>query len=284
MKVSIIITCYNYGRFVSDAIQSALNQTYNNVEVIVVNDGSIDDSHDIISQFNDKIIYINQNNTGAAQARNNGIAKSTGDYIVCLDADDWISEYYIEHAVCMIEDEYSVISPIAVLTDSNLNETTDTWPTDYIIKTSGNSINDILFFNRINSCSLFPKRLWELSEGYDVNTPRAEDWLFWISLVSHGAKIKFLLSDNIFYYKYRKHGKSRIDLCPDEIVLIYIFQKYFKVFNRLEIIKKLYEVILNRQADIGGLNHYASSNLSLIEIRNVLFHSEEYRRKNNYAI
>jgi glycosyltransferase involved in cell wall biosynthesis len=278
MKISIIVTCYNYGRFVSDAIQSALNQTYKNIEVIVVNDGSTDNSHEVINQFKDKVIYINQNNSGAAQARNNGIAKSTGDYIICLDADDCISEYYVEHAMTMIDDEYSIINPIVVFTDSMLNPTSQTWPTDYVIKTISHNANNILLFNWVTGGSMFSRKLWELSGGYDNDTPRAEDWLFWISLVYLGAKIKLLMSNDIFYYKYRRHGKSRTNLCSDEIIIKYVFQKYFQVDSRLDSIKKLYEVILNREADEIGLSHYFNSELSLIQIRDILFNSEEYRQ------
>jgi glycosyltransferase involved in cell wall biosynthesis len=89
IRVSIIITGYNYGRFVKDAIESALSQTYNNTEVIVVNDGSTDNSHYIISEFTDRVVYINQTNLGVAAARNNGISAATGTYCCCLDADDW---------------------------------------------------------------------------------------------------------------------------------------------------------------------------------------------------
>jgi len=86
--VSVIIPCYNQARFLAEAIQSALDQDYPNKEVIVVNDGSPDNTREVAAAFGDRIIYIEQPNNGAAGARNAGIRASKGEYIAFLDADD----------------------------------------------------------------------------------------------------------------------------------------------------------------------------------------------------
>jgi glycosyltransferase involved in cell wall biosynthesis len=86
--VSIIINNYNYGRFLSEAIESALNQTYSHLEVIVVDDGSTDNSHEIIANYKDKIIPVLKENGGQASAFNAGFAATNGDIICLLDADD----------------------------------------------------------------------------------------------------------------------------------------------------------------------------------------------------
>jgi glycosyltransferase involved in cell wall biosynthesis len=87
-RVSIIIDNYNYGRFVADAINGALEQTYRNCEVIVVDDGSQDDSQEVISRFAGRIQTIFKRNGGQASAFNAAFAKSSGDVICFLDADD----------------------------------------------------------------------------------------------------------------------------------------------------------------------------------------------------
>ena len=87
-RFSIIVTCYNYGRYVEAAVNSALAQSHANVEVVVVNDGSQDDSLEVLSRFGDRITLIDQKNQGSIAAYNRGFAKSTGDVIVLLDADD----------------------------------------------------------------------------------------------------------------------------------------------------------------------------------------------------
>ncbi|HEY9612926.1 glycosyltransferase family 2 protein, partial [Allocoleopsis sp.] len=86
--VSILINNYNYGHFLPEAIVSALNQTYSNVEVIVVDDGSTDNSQEIIKSYGDKIIPILKENGGQASAFNTGFAASRGEIICFLDSDD----------------------------------------------------------------------------------------------------------------------------------------------------------------------------------------------------
>jgi glycosyltransferase involved in cell wall biosynthesis len=86
--VSIIINNFNYGRFLPAAINSALWQSHPLTEVIVVDDGSIDNSHEIIASYQDRVIPVLTDNGGQAAAFNAGFAKSTGDIVIFLDADD----------------------------------------------------------------------------------------------------------------------------------------------------------------------------------------------------
>ncbi len=87
-KVSVIIPNYNYARYVGQAIDSVLQQSYRNFEVIVVNNGSTDNSIEILQTFGDKIRLIDQPNLGQSGARNSGLSESRGEYIAFLDADD----------------------------------------------------------------------------------------------------------------------------------------------------------------------------------------------------
>ncbi len=94
--VSIVIPCYNRENYVSDAINSSLRQTYPNVEVIVVDDGSTDDSVTVLKQFGDQIKLIEQKNSGVNAARNVGFKSSKGEFIIFLDSDDWLSNDIVE--------------------------------------------------------------------------------------------------------------------------------------------------------------------------------------------
>ncbi|GAB4470226.1 MAG: glycosyltransferase family 2 protein [Elainellaceae cyanobacterium] len=93
--VSIIINNYNYGRFLRQAIDSSLNQTYSDIEVIVVDDGSQDGSPDIILSYGDRIIPVLKKNGGQASAMNAGFRASKGEIIVFLDADDYFFPYAV---------------------------------------------------------------------------------------------------------------------------------------------------------------------------------------------
>ena len=91
--VSVIIPNYNYGHFLAQSIDSVLAQTYPNIEIIVVDDGSSDDSAEVLMTYSDKIKWIKQSNQGVSAARNKGTAASKGELIAFLDADDvWLPE------------------------------------------------------------------------------------------------------------------------------------------------------------------------------------------------
>lgn len=101
LKVSIIMSAYNSGDFIHKAIESVLNQTYKNIELVIVNDGSSDNTENVILQFkDDRIKYLKlEENEGCGMARNKGIEISTGDYITFLDSDDYYNLDCIEKLV-----------------------------------------------------------------------------------------------------------------------------------------------------------------------------------------
>lgn len=101
-KVSIIVPVYNGQDFINRCLNSLINQTYSNVEIIVINDGSTDNSLDLLKKYNDKIILINKENSGVSDSRNLGLEKASGDYIMFCDIDDWYEKITVEKAVCEI--------------------------------------------------------------------------------------------------------------------------------------------------------------------------------------
>lgn len=94
--VSIIIPTYNYGIYLPTAIESCLNQTYKPIEIIIVDDGSTDNTKDIVKKFNDSIIYFCQKNSGVSAARNRGLDLAKGDYLAFLDSDDYLTNDSIQ--------------------------------------------------------------------------------------------------------------------------------------------------------------------------------------------
>lgn len=106
--VSILVNNYNYGRFLKDAIDSALNQTYPNIEVIVVDDGSTDDSQTVIERYGNQIIPILKQNGGQASAFNAGFAASHGEIICLLDADDIFKPEKVSKMVHFFQEDPSI--------------------------------------------------------------------------------------------------------------------------------------------------------------------------------
>lgn len=109
-KVSVIIPVYNSEKYISKCLDSVLNQTYQNVEIIVINDGSKDNSIKILKEYEKKyknIILIDKKNEGVSKTRNLGIKTATGDYIMFIDNDDFIDEDYIE--TYMKNSDYDIV-------------------------------------------------------------------------------------------------------------------------------------------------------------------------------
>ena len=106
-KVSVLIPAYNVEQYIRMCLNSVINQTYGNLEIIVVNDGSTDSTPEIIDEFcrtDNRIIVYNQKNSGLSATRNLLLTKFTGDYVFFLDSDDWLPLDSIEYLVRIIEE------------------------------------------------------------------------------------------------------------------------------------------------------------------------------------
>ena len=131
-KVSVVIPTYNRADFICDAIESVLAQTYKDYEVIVVDDGSTDNTREVLKKYGDRIKYIYQENKRQGAARNTGIKNSTGEYIAFLDSDDTWLPHKLEKDVACIESDskiglvYSNVVKVYSSTGKPLYEKTDT--------------------------------------------------------------------------------------------------------------------------------------------------------------
>ncbi|WP_394871368.1 glycosyltransferase family 2 protein [Clostridium butyricum] len=111
-KVTIIVPIYNIEKYLKRCIESIINQSYANIEIILVNDGSTDNSKKIIGEFSDmdkRIKIINKTNGGLSSARNAGLGISSGDYIMFVDGDDWIDKNCVEKCLDNIEEDTDAV-------------------------------------------------------------------------------------------------------------------------------------------------------------------------------
>jgi glycosyltransferase involved in cell wall biosynthesis len=121
LPISVVIPTYNYGRFVGEAIDSALGQTMPPLEVVVVDDGSTDDTRERLAKYGDRIKYVHQANRGLSGARNTGIRKARGEWIALLDSDDLWHPQKLEHlavALAVQPDLQAIATDTVVFSDT----------------------------------------------------------------------------------------------------------------------------------------------------------------------
>ncbi len=218
-KVSVIIPCYNQAQWLSDAIQSVLSQTYNDIEVIVVNDGSKDNTTEIARKF-PEVKLIEQENKGLSGARNSGIKASTGGWIITLDADDKIHETFIEKTIGKAD---IVSTYLKTFGDNEV-----IWRTPSL----NPKHEDFARQNQINCCSIFKKSIWEEIGGFDENMKLGfEDWEFWYRATKVGYNV-LVIPEILFFY--RKHGESMVSnaIKNKEAIIGYMSAKHGNSFSR----------------------------------------------------
>jgi glycosyltransferase involved in cell wall biosynthesis len=201
-KVSVIITCYNQGKYLNDTVKSVLQQTYKNIEIIIVNDGSTDPRTlkilSTISWINTNLITIE--NSGVSAARNLGIEKSTGDYILILDGDDLIESTYIEKSVIALDQdiETKVVCCRVKFIGKKRKE----------LHLPEYSIERLLVQNTMIITSMFRKTDFLLTKGFNSNMKEGfEDWDFWISLLKDGGKVH-KINELLFFYRIRFNSRT----------------------------------------------------------------------------
>ena len=201
--VSIVIPCFNYGKFIEDALQSVEKQTFQNFEIIVVDGGSTDGSQEYLKQIQrPKIkVFLREGRHLVGDNRNYGIKLARGKYICCLDADDMLEETYLEKAVFYLETyQYDVVYP-SVQCFGELNEV---W---FAPMTTFERMMQI--GNSVPTVAIFSKEAWRISGGYKDwpigkgHVP--EDWEFWTRMMGYGFRFKNL-KEALMLYRVHKAG------------------------------------------------------------------------------
>jgi len=200
-KVSIVIPCYNAGEYLDEAVQSALSQTYPDVEVVIVDDGSPDPT---TRQLLDQAAWprtriIRQANAGPAAARNRAVQEATGTYILPLDADDTIEPEYVAKAVEVLDARPEVGVVYCKATKFGAEQGPWLLP-DYALR-------ELVIDNVIFVTALFRKEDWLAVGGYNERLRHGvEDYEFWVKIVHLGREVVQL---DEYLFNYRIQHKSR---------------------------------------------------------------------------
>jgi glycosyltransferase involved in cell wall biosynthesis len=199
--VSVIIPVYNGESFLSDTLESIVNQTYQEMEIIIVNDNSDDNTSDVIDSFDDKRLVVINNtvNLGVAKSRNIGIENSTGYYVAFCDADDlWVKDKLQKQIESFNEDVGIVCSDYSVF-----NELTGY---KKIVKYDGaKEFSELLKTNFIPNSSAIVRRT--LIGSIRQESKGHEDYIFWLSLLSANPQFKVVRLNEVLMM-YRVHEKS----------------------------------------------------------------------------
>lgn len=180
MEVSVIIPAYNYGKYIAETIESVLSQSVKPLEIIVVDDGSTDNTFDIVAEY--PVTYIYQNNKGLAVARNTGIKYAKGKYIMSVDADDILRPDCIKEHLALADEKSLVTCGLMAFGSEN-----------YTARPKEATVEILLQTNCIYSNTLFPRQAWVDVGGFDESeTMRLgwEDREFWLRCLKAGYKSK----------------------------------------------------------------------------------------------
>lgn len=230
-KVSVIIPCFNNEDTIIETLNSVFNQTYNSIEIIIVNDGSSDNSEETIKNYianhNDfNITLINQTNSGPSFARNNGAKKATGTYLLFLDADDKIAPEYVSECVAVFN---SKSDAVLVYAEAELFEAeTGIWAL------SDFKMPDFLIQNCIYISAVIKREQFEKAGGFDETIRFSEDWELWIKLIKHFGEGVYKIPKPLFFYRKRANQNSLTDAKDindySEKCKAYIYHKHYDFY------------------------------------------------------
>lgn len=201
--VSVITACFNHGKYIDEAVGSVLGQSFQDFEIIIVNDGSTDEyTNKLLKEYNKpKTSVIHTENKGPSAARNTAIRIAKGKYILPLDADDKIGGEYLEKAVAVLANDETV-GIVYCEAEFFGGERSGKWNLPEY------TFSKILLGNVIFSSGFFRRADWESVGGYDEGMLNGwEDYDFWLSLIEKGRKIH-RIQKVLFYYRLLDCGKT----------------------------------------------------------------------------
>lgn len=177
-QVSVIIPCYNARDYLDDTLNAILEQTFTNFEVIAVNDGSTDNTLDILNQYKDRISILDDENSGVSAARNKGAAQAKGEYLAFCDSDDiWHPEKLEQHMV--LGDHDFSFTAIELFGDGMELNFEYIPPTDDDI----NGMDGLFKVNYITTSTVVIKKcIFEEFKGFDPRYNLLEDWHLWLKI------------------------------------------------------------------------------------------------------
>lgn len=224
IKVTVIIPCFNDGFYLKDSVQSIIGQTYNNFNIIIIDDASTDHiTKSVLKSLDEdyaiQVVYLNSNQ-GTAYSRNKGISLTNSPYILTLDANDKFAVSFLEKAVSVLDKNPSIGVVTCGVQEIGLQH--------FYWLPKGGKVGNLLVENNCCGNALFRKKFWEDAGGYDSNI-LYEDWDFWISGTSKGWEI-YVIKEPLFYYRKTHKSKSTQDALQKANIYRQIVKKHKDIY------------------------------------------------------
>lgn len=235
--ISVVIPCYNDGRYLPETIAKLSLQTYRHFEIIVVNDGSTDQlTLDVLHDLAQKgINVLHKVNGRMSSARNHGVKRAKGTLIAALDADDYFDPSFFEKAVNILaaEPQTAVVSSYIQLFGAYKK----------LSKPRGGNAYNFLFSNQCPACAMVRKSCWDEVGGYDEAMRYGyEDWEFYIRITQKGWTVHIIPEKLLFYRQTQKSVHKNDTLTHRRELVDYIVSKHKDWYA-----EKLKELITNDQ-------------------------------------
>lgn len=264
--VSIVVPCYNGEKFIEKTINSIFNQSYKNYEIIVVDDGSIDDSIQLIrNQKTKRIKTINQKNSGVSIARNNGFKQANGEFIVFFDADDLMSIDFLEKRIQLFNNQSNIDFVCGFI---NFFEKEDTFLKKGIRGVFANIEEEVLFYHpNVATCPsnyMFKKKSLEKHNLiFNPLLSSSADRYFLLEIAKNNLKGKIVSSGGELYY--RVHANSMSHKLSNKLVSD--TEKYYSELLKHNIIPAK----LKRKALSKGYYIMSGSYFKLKNIKSIIY-------------
>lgn len=233
--VSVIVPCFEQAEYLSEAVESVVNQTFTDWEVIIVDDGSPDETAqvaaELIERHGKRIQLLQQSNGGVARARNAGIASAGGRYILPLDADDRLHPEMLEETVRLLDSDPSV--GIAY-TDYEFFGATRRR-----VQVPEFDFEGLCRGSHIVTTALFRREAWESTGGYNPNMVWGhEDWEFWISCAERGYRPR-RIPRSLFGYRARPGGRGAMTASQRREMAVQIRRNHPALYTPLRRARRL---------------------------------------------
>jgi len=249
--VSTVIAVYNGEDFIGEAINSVLNQTYPNVEIIVVDDGSTDATQSILKSFGEKITWTWQKNSGTPAARNVGVRMSQGKYIALLDCDDlWLPDK-IRMQLEAFERYPEAVLVWGGAVRSNKGWTNEKNDQEYHKERKFLDLKELLIHNRIAALAAMFRRDVAISiDGFDEALLHCDDWDMWIRLAQLGSMVYVDQTLGIYRVHEKQMTKKSYNLSLGELSVV---KKHRDTFYRLHNGRGLYRSEIARRLSVAAM-------------------------------